>query len=104
MLGCTGSGGAPEAFYPTVEEWIGEGGAYTHPRAVYEGRPGRSAGCEAAGREAIGGFRFAPVTLEPGQRAEYVLLLGAEAIQPWMVSLSWVPVYTTQWAGYRWGR
>ena len=35
VLGCTGSGGAPEAFYPTVEEWIGEGGAYTHPRAVY---------------------------------------------------------------------
>ncbi|MCI8537808.1 MAG: cellobiose phosphorylase, partial [Oscillospiraceae bacterium] len=78
VLGCTGSGGAPEAFYPTVEEWIGEGGTYTHPRAVCEGRPGRSAGCEAAGREAMGAFRFAPVTLEPGQRAEYILLLGAE--------------------------
>ncbi len=79
VLGCTGSGGAPEAFYPTVEEWIGEGGAYTHPRAVYEGRPGRSAGCEAAGREAMGAFRFPAVTLEPGQRVEYILLLGAEA-------------------------
>ncbi len=79
VLGCTGSGCAPEAFYPTVEEWIGEGGTYTHPRSLYEGRPGRSAGCEATGREAIGAFRFAPVTLEPGQRAEYVLLLGAEA-------------------------
>ena len=79
VLGCTGSGCAPESFYPTVEEWIGEGGTYTHPRSLYEGRPGRSAGYEAAGREAIGGFRFAPVTLEPGQRAEYVLLLGAEA-------------------------
>ena len=78
VLGCTGSGGTPEAFYPTVEEWIGEGGTYTHPRAVYEGCPGRSAGCEAAGREAMGAFRFAPVTLEPGQRAEYILLLGAE--------------------------
>ena len=78
VLGCTGSGGAPEAFYPTVEEWIGEGGAYTHPRAVYEGRPGRSAGCEAAGREAMGAFRFPAVTLEPGQRVEYILLLGAE--------------------------
>ena len=78
VLGCTGSGGAPEAFYPTVEEWIGEGGAYTHPRAVYEGRPGRSAGCEAAGREAMGAFRFPAVTLEPGQRVEYIILLGAE--------------------------
>ena len=78
VLGCTGSGGAPEAFYPTVEEWIGEGGAYTHPRALYEGRPGRSAGCEAAGREAMGAFRFPAVTLEPGQRVEYILLLGAE--------------------------
>lgn len=78
VLGCTGSGGAPEAFYPTVEEWIGEGGAYTHPRALYESRPGRSAGCEAAGREAMGAFRFPTVTLEPGQRAEYILLLGAE--------------------------
>ena len=78
VLGCTGSGGAPEAFYPTVEEWIGEGGAYTHPRAVWEGRPGRNSGCEAAGREAMGAFRFAPVTLEPGQRVEYIVLLGAE--------------------------
>ena len=78
VLGCTGSGGAPEAFYPTVEEWIGEGGAYTHPRALYEGRPGRSAGCEAAGREAMGAFRFPAVTLEPGQRVEYIILLGAE--------------------------
>ena len=78
VLGCTGSGGAPEAFYPTVEEWIGEGGTYTPPRAVYEGRLGRSAGCEAAGREAMGAFRFPTVTLEPGQRAEYILLLGAE--------------------------
>ena len=37
VYGCGGSGQAPESFYPTVEEFLGEGGSYTHPRAVYEG-------------------------------------------------------------------
>ncbi len=77
-LGTTGSGDAPEGFYPTVEDFLGEGGTFTHPRAVYESYPGIPAPSQAAGKEAMGAFRFAPVTLAPGQSAEYILLLGAE--------------------------
>ena len=78
VLGCTGDGCCPKDFYPTVEEWIGEGGSYTHPRAVYENRPGRSSGYETAGREAMGAFRFSPITLAPGQQGDYIFLLGME--------------------------
>lgn len=48
VVGCTGDGQAPKSFYPTVEDFIGEGGTYTHPRAVYEQYPG----CPACSRAA----------------------------------------------------
>ena len=76
VLGSTGSGNAPASFYPTVDTFIGEGGTFLHPRAVYEGAAGVGAGVEINGREAMGGIRFAPVTLEAGESAEYIVLLG----------------------------
>lgn len=78
LLGYGADGQAPAAFYPTVEEFIGEGGSFTHPRAVLENRPGVPAGAWRAGREAMGAFRFAPLTLAPGASARYILLLGVE--------------------------
>ena len=78
VMGCTGNGTAPESFYPTVEDFIGEGGTFTHPRAVYEQYPGLPASSHAAGKEAMGAFRFAPVSLAPGEKADYILLLGVE--------------------------
>ena len=60
LLGYHADGQAPTAFYPTVEEFIGEGGSFTHPRAVLENRPGVPTGACRAGREAMGTFRFAP--------------------------------------------
>lgn len=78
VTGCTGSGSTPERFYPTVEDFIGEGGTFTHPRAVYESYPGYPASASAAGKEAMGAFRFEPVTLEPNEKTDYILLLGAE--------------------------
>ena len=38
--GCSGKGENPISYYPTVEDFIGEGGTYTHPRTVYEGYKG----------------------------------------------------------------
>ena len=76
VLGSTGMGECPAAFYPTVDSFIGEGGTFLKPRAVYEGAEGVPAGTEIAGREAMGGIRFPAVTLEPGQSAEYIILLG----------------------------
>ena len=78
VMGCTGAGSAPAAFYPTVEAFLGEGGTFTHPRAVYEGYPGCPAHTSAAGKEAMGAFRFEPISLAPGGRADYIVLLGTE--------------------------
>ena len=76
VLGSAGTGEKPAAFYPTVEGFLGEGGTFLKPRAVYEGAAGVPAGTEIAGREAMGGIRFPAVTLEPGQSTEYIVLLG----------------------------
>ena len=78
VMGCTGAGSAPAAFYPTVEAFLGEGGTFTRPRAVYEGYPGCPAQTSAAGKEAMGAFRFEPISLAPGGRADYIVLLGTE--------------------------
>ncbi len=76
VLGCSGDGTQPTGFFPTVESFIGEGGLYTHPRAVHDLLPGVPAGTSAAGREAMGAFRFAQITLQPDESADYILLLG----------------------------
>lgn len=76
VLGAGPGGQQPDGFYPTVESFLGEGGTYLRPRAVVEGRPGVPAGSTAAGREAMGAFRFPDLTLAPGAEAAYVLLLG----------------------------
>ena len=78
VYGCSGAGEAPESFFPTVEEFLGEGGTYTHPRAVCERRTGVPSGSFAAGREAMGAFRFPEVHVAPGEEADYILILGAE--------------------------
>lgn len=78
VMGCTGSGSSPKSFYPTVEDFIGEGGTFTHPRAVYGQYPGYPAYTSAAGREAMGAFRFESVSLAPGEMADYIILIGVE--------------------------
>lgn len=78
VSGFTGSGNMAESFYPTVEDFIGEGGTYTHPRAIYEQYPGVPAFSTAEGREAMGAMRFETISLAPGEKAEYIMLLGVE--------------------------
>lgn len=76
VAGIAGNGTSPVSFYPTVESFIGEGGTYTHPLAVYTEVPGVPAGAEAAGKEAMGGIRFETIVLEPGETAEYLIFAG----------------------------
>jgi len=95
VAGCSGKGDTPESFYPTVEDFIGEGGTFTHPRAVYEGYPGSPACGSAAGKEAMGAFRFEPVSLAPGEKADYILLLGAENSEQ-AISEIWESLNSTQ--------
>ncbi|MDY5985933.1 MAG: cellobiose phosphorylase, partial [Lachnoclostridium sp.] len=78
VSGCTGNGTAPVSFYPSVEDFIGEGGTYTRPRAVYEQYPGCPSSGSISGKEAMGAFRFENITLKPGEKAEYIILIGTE--------------------------
>ena len=76
VCGCGPDGEKPVGFWPTVEDFLGEGGTYLRPRALTERRPGLPAGSAAEGREAMGAFRFADITLAPGAEAAYVVVLG----------------------------
>lgn len=78
VMGCMGNGNAPETFYPAVEDFIGEGGTFTHPRAVYEQYPGHPASAHTSGKEAMGAFRFETISLAPGEKTDYILLIGVE--------------------------
>lgn len=78
VLGCTGAGEVPECYYPTVEDFIGEGGSYTHPRSIYEHLEGLPPHSHIEGKEAMGAFRFSPITLGPNESAAYIILTGAE--------------------------
>ena len=76
VYGESGEGKAPEVFYPTVDLFLGEGGTFTHPGAVYRDLKGAKAGEYFAGREAVGALQFAEVTLAPGEEVSYTVLLG----------------------------
>ncbi len=73
------SGEKPEGFYPLAQDYIGEGGSFTNPQKVRENAPGERAGFYTEGREAVGGIRFAPISLAPGEHAEYTVVMGVTA-------------------------
>lgn len=77
VCGVTGNGEKPKDFYPTAEDFIGEGASYTRPLAVLENRTGVGADCQIEGKEAVGGLHFQEVTLEPQQSVSFTILLGA---------------------------
>ena len=76
VSGFDGKGNAPVSFYPTVDSFIGEGGSFTCPRAMYREESGVRQGNSIDGREAMGGLRFADIVLRPGEEADYTVLIG----------------------------
>lgn len=76
VCGISGEGEMPLDFYPTVDCYLGEGGSYTHPRAVLAEAAGIPAGSYMEGKEAVGGIRFREMTLQPGASASYTLIMG----------------------------
>ncbi|MBP3489974.1 MAG: cellobiose phosphorylase [Roseburia sp.] len=89
VCGVTGDKEAPASFYPVAERYLGEGGSFTHPRAVLRNEEGVPAGTHLEGKEAMGGLRFRAVVLEPGESASYTILLGttvSEEMIPDMVA------------------
>ena len=69
------NGRAPEAVWATEEAFLGEGGTFAAPAAVWR-RVSIAPPEPLAGREAIGGFRFGERTLSPGESAEFLFLGG----------------------------
>lgn len=76
VLGFDNNGKTPETFYPTVEMFIGEGGTFTHPVAIYKETSGVASNSRIDGREAMGAFKFETFTLAAGQSKTFILLMG----------------------------
>ena len=91
VLGVGPRGKEPAGIWAAQEQFLGEGGNYAVPSAVwnFEQAPRVQ---QIAGHEAIGGFRFPRVTLKGGARAQFVLVSG----------ISSSPKASAQWL--RWAR
>lgn len=76
VTGVEENGKKPISFYPTVDYFVGEGGTFTHPEAIYRNKEGMPSGIETAGKEAMGGIRFERITLEANESVEYVIIMG----------------------------
>ena len=77
VCGVDEEGQNPIAFYPTVEEYLGDGRSYTYPKVVVEEVDGVSSGSVREGSEAVGGLRFETISLNAGESKAYTILLGA---------------------------
>ncbi len=77
IYGFDPEGEAPNAFYPYMLDFIGEGGSLDNPETVYRNLPPQweSKGLPH-GKEAIGAFRFDEVELTPGESKTWVILHG----------------------------
>ncbi len=76
VCGITGKGGKPESFYPVVEDYLEDGGTFTHPGKVIKNKAGVPGGSSFEGKEAMGGIRFQPVTLNPDETVSYIVIMG----------------------------
>lgn len=71
------AGAAPRGIWRQQRDFIGEGGNYAAPAAVWQLRDAPPATKKVTeGGEAIGGFRFPTLLLAPGKAAEFLLLAG----------------------------
>lgn len=77
VLGAADNEEPPVGLFPTVPEFIGEGGTFETPRAVVENLPPpQRDGTHYHGKPAIGALRFRSLSLAPRQKAHYTLMLG----------------------------
>ncbi len=79
VCGMSGTGDQPESFYPEVEGFLGEGGSFLHPLAVYGEVKPVGAGAYLEGKEAMGGILFPQISLAAGACVSYTIILGMEA-------------------------
>lgn len=81
VMGAEADGTKPVGFYPTVEEFIGEGGSLAMPRSLYAPKEEESlapAGMEIDGYEALGGIAFAVKQIPAGESATWIVMMGIQ--------------------------
>jgi len=74
MFTQSAKGESPQAYYPVLEEFIGEGGSLDWPRAIVESIPSNyTVGDMVSGYEGIGGFKYTAETLSAGDSVDYFI-------------------------------
>jgi cellobiose phosphorylase len=77
VLGAEADGAPPTAFFPALEDFVGEGGTLDWPEALIDPHSeGLGVGAAIDGYEAMGGLRFRTTTLAPAERCAIVVVLG----------------------------
>jgi cellobiose phosphorylase len=77
VLGVEEDGTPPKGFFPVVEDFIGGGGSLDWPKAIVQARePDFRPGMSVDGYESIGGLCFRAVSLLPGEKRSFVLLMA----------------------------
>lgn len=82
VFGAEGDGSQPDGFFPIQEEFIGEGGSLDWPEAVILNTTpeiGKGGGVDREGYEAVGGLRFASITLSSGESHSYVVVMAIDS-------------------------
>ena len=73
----------PLGFFPTVEDFIGEGGCLEWPEAIVKNRaPISYAGEQMEGFEAMGAVRFNTTLLAPGESKTYIIIIAITPGKP----------------------
>jgi len=76
VLGRCDEGKSPIGFYPVYEDFIGEGGSLTWPKAIVEDHDNFiESGKIVEGYEAIGALKFESFALAPGDEKTFVLAI-----------------------------
>ncbi len=74
-----GEGGVPPVgTVPAVEDFIGEGGSFTHPEAVYGELKLSPVGTYLDGYETVGALVFPECCLQAGEKATFFLCMGID--------------------------
>lgn len=82
VFGVAEEGEEPRGFYPTVEEFIGEGGSFENPKALIDSSSElKKAGYRVDGYEAIGGIEFQEIKLEKEEEKTFILCFGYDEDQ-----------------------
>lgn len=77
VYGVDENGTPPVGFYPVLADFIGEGGTLEWPETIVQQYDNFvPAGFESAGYETLGGIRFNPHILEPGESQSYIIIMG----------------------------